>query len=230
MGATLLHDFLCLSWFVCRRESERRNHSLARHADILAAVETRLSLLNMTFMKYVDSNLCCFIPGKVGLKKRKKNAFLYILFPLFRLCDCLYFWNKGNEVNKMYIWKKAAEMVVRSSPFRHQVSSELCSLEKKINKLMQRAISYFHSLYFSHLFQCTDHLVLCFCSGNRWNIPRAALCELHSSSPACSRGSAGVEGHLLNGHGVFWWEDCPHSEEEAARSRSLWSPHQLSSR
>ncbi|XP_077341946.1 F-box only protein 28 isoform X1 [Lithobates pipiens] len=47
-----------------RRESERRNHSLARHADILAAVETRLSLLNMTFMKYVDSNLCCFIPGK----------------------------------------------------------------------------------------------------------------------------------------------------------------------
>uniref|UniRef100_A0A8D0LBL9 Uncharacterized protein n=1 Tax=Sphenodon punctatus TaxID=8508 RepID=A0A8D0LBL9_SPHPU len=49
-----------------RRESERRNHSLARHADILAAVETRLSLLNMTFMKYVDSNLCCFIPGKVN--------------------------------------------------------------------------------------------------------------------------------------------------------------------
>lgn len=48
-----------------RRESERRNHSLARHADILAAVETRLSLLNMTFMKYVDTNLCCFIPGKV---------------------------------------------------------------------------------------------------------------------------------------------------------------------
>uniref|UniRef100_A0A2K6TCR1 F-box protein 28 n=1 Tax=Saimiri boliviensis boliviensis TaxID=39432 RepID=A0A2K6TCR1_SAIBB len=40
------------------RESERRNHSLARHADILAAVETRLSLLNTTFMKYVDSNLC----------------------------------------------------------------------------------------------------------------------------------------------------------------------------
>lgn len=56
----------CLSQPVFRRESERRNHSLARHADILAAVETRLSLLNMTFMKYVDSNLCCFIPGKVG--------------------------------------------------------------------------------------------------------------------------------------------------------------------
>ncbi|GCB77265.1 hypothetical protein scyTo_0019263 [Scyliorhinus torazame] len=64
-----LHDTLgqdC-SWILMidERESERRNHSLARHADILAAVETRLSLLNMTFMKYVDTNLCCFIPGKV---------------------------------------------------------------------------------------------------------------------------------------------------------------------
>lgn len=48
-----------------RRESERRNHPLARHCDILTAIETRLSLLNMTFMKYVDMNLCCFIPGKV---------------------------------------------------------------------------------------------------------------------------------------------------------------------
>lgn len=70
----LMDRWECLAWFLnvlrsldaFRRESERRNHSLARHADILAAVETRLSLLNMTFMKYVDSNLCCFIPGKVS--------------------------------------------------------------------------------------------------------------------------------------------------------------------
>ena len=48
-----------------RRESERRNHPLARHVDILAAIETRLSLLNMTYMKYIDLSLCCFIPGKV---------------------------------------------------------------------------------------------------------------------------------------------------------------------
>ena len=48
-----------------RRESERRNHPLARHVDILAAIETRLSLLSMTFMKYIDMGLCCFIPGKV---------------------------------------------------------------------------------------------------------------------------------------------------------------------
>ena len=48
-----------------RRESERRNHPLARHCDILSAIETRLSLLGMTFMKYIDLKLCCFIPGKV---------------------------------------------------------------------------------------------------------------------------------------------------------------------
>ncbi|KRT80967.1 hypothetical protein AMK59_5205 [Oryctes borbonicus] len=48
-----------------RRESERRNHPLANHCDILSALETRMSMLNMTFSKYIDTNLCCFIPGKV---------------------------------------------------------------------------------------------------------------------------------------------------------------------
>jgi len=48
-----------------RRESERRNHKLSRHSDILSAIETRISLLSMTFLKYVDNNICCFIPGKV---------------------------------------------------------------------------------------------------------------------------------------------------------------------
>jgi len=48
-----------------RRESERRVHPLARHCDILIAVETRLSMLAMTFTKWMDAKLCCFIPGKV---------------------------------------------------------------------------------------------------------------------------------------------------------------------
>jgi F-box protein 28 len=49
-----------------RRESERRNHPLARHCDILTAIETRISILAMTFTKYIDAGLCCFIPGKVS--------------------------------------------------------------------------------------------------------------------------------------------------------------------
>lgn len=48
-----------------RRESERRTHPLARHCEILTSIETRLSLLSMTFMKYMEMSLCCFIPGKV---------------------------------------------------------------------------------------------------------------------------------------------------------------------
>ncbi|XP_040587872.1 F-box only protein 28-like [Mesocricetus auratus] len=48
-----------------RRESERRSHPLACHANILDGLETCLSLLNTTFMGYLVSNLCCFFPGKV---------------------------------------------------------------------------------------------------------------------------------------------------------------------
>ncbi|XP_033636154.1 F-box only protein 28-like [Asterias rubens] len=48
-----------------KRESERREHPLARRCEILSAVETRLSLLSMTYSKYIDLQLCCFIPGKV---------------------------------------------------------------------------------------------------------------------------------------------------------------------
>ncbi|XP_050514270.1 F-box only protein 28 [Diabrotica virgifera virgifera] len=48
-----------------RRESERRAHPLSRHSDILQAVETRISMLNMTYHKFIGNNLLCFIPGKV---------------------------------------------------------------------------------------------------------------------------------------------------------------------
>lgn len=50
-----------------RRESERRSHPLARHCDILSAAETRISMLKMTYMKYIESGMCCFIPGKVSM-------------------------------------------------------------------------------------------------------------------------------------------------------------------
>ncbi|XP_053674365.1 uncharacterized protein LOC128724668 [Anopheles nili] len=48
-----------------RRESERRNHPLAKHADILTCIETRISMLSMTYSKYIEKEVCCFIPGKV---------------------------------------------------------------------------------------------------------------------------------------------------------------------
>nr|CAB3245258.1 F-box only protein 28-like [Phallusia mammillata] len=48
-----------------RRESERRKHSLYPKHDALQSLDTRISLLKMTYNKYIWSNLCCFIPGKV---------------------------------------------------------------------------------------------------------------------------------------------------------------------
>lgn len=51
-----------------RRESERRVHPLARQCDILIAIETRLSMLAMTFTKWMEAKLCCFIPGKVIMR------------------------------------------------------------------------------------------------------------------------------------------------------------------
>lgn len=48
-----------------RRESERRHHPLSKHVDILTCIETRISMLSMTYLKYIELELCCFIPGKV---------------------------------------------------------------------------------------------------------------------------------------------------------------------
>ena len=48
-----------------RRESVRRTHKYNRYNEILTAIETRISMLSFTFGKYVDSNLCYFIPGKI---------------------------------------------------------------------------------------------------------------------------------------------------------------------
>lgn len=48
-----------------RRESERKHHPLARHCDVLMAVETRLSMLSMTYTKHIEHGYTCFIPGKV---------------------------------------------------------------------------------------------------------------------------------------------------------------------
>ena len=48
-----------------RRESVRRTHKFNRHCEILTAIETRINLLSLTFGKYVEAGMCCFIPGKV---------------------------------------------------------------------------------------------------------------------------------------------------------------------
>lgn len=39
--------------------------NLLRHCETLSAIETRLSLLKMSIMRYADKDRCCFFPGKV---------------------------------------------------------------------------------------------------------------------------------------------------------------------
>ena len=41
------------------------NNEFSRHYDILSAVETRISMINIIFLKHIEKGLCCFIPGKV---------------------------------------------------------------------------------------------------------------------------------------------------------------------
>ena len=48
-----------------RRDSERRNPKLYRHCHILTVINAHILRLSRTFIKYVDLDLCCFIPGKV---------------------------------------------------------------------------------------------------------------------------------------------------------------------
>lgn len=61
-----------------RRESEKKRHPLIRHYDILSSMETRISLLFLTFAKYMETNLCCFIPGKVNVLERVNIFIRYI--------------------------------------------------------------------------------------------------------------------------------------------------------
>ncbi|CAG0914483.1 unnamed protein product [Notodromas monacha] len=48
-----------------RRFSDRKCHSLSKHIEILASLDTRISLLHMTYSRYIDSKQCPFVPGKV---------------------------------------------------------------------------------------------------------------------------------------------------------------------
>lgn len=40
-------------------------HPLNRYSEVFSALETRYTLLSMTYKKYIDLRHCCFIPGKV---------------------------------------------------------------------------------------------------------------------------------------------------------------------
>lgn len=79
-----------------RRESERRDHEMSRHADILSAVETRMSLLQITYTKYIETGYACFIPGKVGYCFLHYAICYRFFFNLFEIED-EHEWLKTNQ-------------------------------------------------------------------------------------------------------------------------------------
>ncbi|KAI6183187.1 F-box domain-containing protein [Aphelenchoides bicaudatus] len=48
-----------------KKESQRKEHPLHRYSEIINQLETRHTLLSMTYKKYIDAQISCFIPGKV---------------------------------------------------------------------------------------------------------------------------------------------------------------------
>lgn len=78
----------CINWFSCIYHFVYRNHPLAKHSDVLTCIETRISMLSMTYTKYIEVNLCCFIPGKVSV-----FIFVWCFWHLFdfyfSVCLCL---------------------------------------------------------------------------------------------------------------------------------------------
>ncbi|KAL3310713.1 hypothetical protein Ciccas_010717 [Cichlidogyrus casuarinus] len=58
-----------------KRLSQRRDHPLAHHADILSSVQSRIAVLDLSIMRYTRNGYFCFFPGRIldeliSVKKR----------------------------------------------------------------------------------------------------------------------------------------------------------------
>uniref|UniRef100_A0A0N5AC09 F-box domain-containing protein n=1 Tax=Syphacia muris TaxID=451379 RepID=A0A0N5AC09_9BILA len=65
LNSELESAMLVLKHMLPKRESKRRYHPLARINEIYSALETRFALLNMTFKRYIEDGVCCFMAGKI---------------------------------------------------------------------------------------------------------------------------------------------------------------------
>nr|CAI5825881.1 unnamed protein product [Callosobruchus analis] len=100
-----------------RRESERRLHPMARHSDILQAVETRISMLNMTYMKYIEGNLLCFIPGKENKRLQEHTSYC-------KNCEILaaWLWNILTNTSCLALKNNLIEERKQSKTHKHHIT------------------------------------------------------------------------------------------------------------
>lgn len=64
-----MNIIICLNFFMKKlyRESARRSHPLSYECDIVETCCMRLSLLQMTFGRYIEHKHICFFPGAVRI-------------------------------------------------------------------------------------------------------------------------------------------------------------------
>lgn len=65
----LMKRFQNIKKIMPRRESARRSHPLSYECDIIETCCMRLSLLQMTFGRYIEHKHICFFPGVVSINK-----------------------------------------------------------------------------------------------------------------------------------------------------------------
>ena len=120
------------------KESERRNHPLVNHSVILTCIQSRISILSMTYSKYIELDLCCFIPGKVidevltilrlvenTTRPLKANEVLQKFRDIFSMAIDHFDEHVSNRTKKHYTCKKI------------QINSEICyiyHIKGKISK------------------------------------------------------------------------------------------------
>lgn len=88
----LMKRFQDIKKVMPRRESARRSHPLSYECDIVETCYMRLSLLQMSFGRYIEHKHCCFFPGAVSISICSFIVFFFVFFILISTIFVFYFY------------------------------------------------------------------------------------------------------------------------------------------
>lgn len=94
-----------------------RSHRLSRLNDAYAGLDTRFSIMTMTYRKFIDMKASCFIPGKVRYQKLVFENCLFFAGVVFFLLECLK--EHKTRVRKEAKLRKIMIEVVRANTHFH---------------------------------------------------------------------------------------------------------------
>ncbi|VDL63394.1 unnamed protein product [Nippostrongylus brasiliensis] len=98
-----------------RRESMRRSHRLSRLNDAYAGLDTRFSIMTMTYRKFIDMKVTCFIPGKHGngALRRTRAAIAHWFVNTF-----------DNRFTVLYVGSSSASPIIHTFAVYIQVATQ----------------------------------------------------------------------------------------------------------